>query len=306
MDDAAIDGMLRRGNIPYHLRNELANYIKSVPQFDGEPFLFDCVSFLYGEESPIRIDTLDTDMDSPAEGYSPEMDEMLARRLIKERYDAESAMLKAVGEGDADKALRCLAGLKSTLPQEEYAGNDMRNGKNYTIVLSVLLRKAVENGFVHPAHIHSVSADFMHHIENAASGYDLIRLNELMVRRFCALINEFSLRDFSPFIRDVINHVDFNLPEHLTVASLAQQFKVSPGSLSAQFRREKGMPLTEYIIVKRLERARSMLCGTGLYIKEIVDQCGFMDGCYFSRLFKRQFGVSPAEFRRKYAEMRKL
>jgi AraC-like DNA-binding protein len=59
------------------------------------------------------------------------------------------------------------------------------------------------------------------------------------------------------------------------------------------------MPLTDYIITKRLEHAKSLLCGTELYIKEIVDRCGFMDVCYFSRIFKRQFSVSPVEFRKK-------
>jgi YesN/AraC family two-component response regulator len=146
----------------------------------------------------------------------------------------------------------------------------------------------------------------MHRIENAVSPNDRIRLNELMIRRFCSLVTEFSLRNFSPFIRNVINYVDFNLSEPLTVASLALYFKVSPGNLSAQFRREKGMPLTDYINDKRLEKAKSMLCGTGMYIKEIACQCGFMDDNYFSRIFKLHFGVTPLEFRRKYTEMRKL
>jgi AraC-like DNA-binding protein len=298
--------MLRQGHIPYHLQNELANYIKAIPQFDWESILFDCVSFLYGEGCHIRVVSLDMATEGLVKNYSPKPDETLARRIIKDRYEAENAMLKAVSEGDADKALRYLANLKSALPLEEYAGNDMRNGKNYTIVLSVLLRKAVEDGFVHPAHIHSVSTDFLHRIENAANAYDLIRLNELMIRRYCSLVKEFSLRDFSPFIRNVINHVDFNLQEYLTVTSLAKQFKVSPGNLSVQFRREKGMPLTDYINVKRLERAKSMLYGTGLYIKEIADQCGFMDDNYFSRLFKRHFGISPKEYRQKIAALRDL
>jgi AraC-like DNA-binding protein len=306
MDDAAIDDILRQGHIPCHLQNEITNYIKTIPQFDWESFLFDCVSFLYGEECHIRIVSLDMAAEDFAKSYSSKPDELLARRIIKERYKAENAMLKAVSEGDADKALRYMANLKSTLPLEEYAGNDMRNGKNYTIVLCVLLRKAVEDGFVHPAHIHSVSVDFLYRIENAANAYDLIRLDELMVRRYCSLVKEFSLRDFSPFIRDILNHVDFNLQEHLTVASLAKQFKVSPGNLSTQFRREKGMPLTDYINVKRLERAKSMLCGTGLYIKEIADQCGFMDDNYFSRLFKRHFGISPKEFRQKITALQNL
>jgi AraC-like DNA-binding protein len=268
--------------------------------------LFDCVTFLYGENCHIRVVTVEFAFDGLGENYNPEPDEALARQIIKKRYQAESEMLKAVSAGDAGKALCCIADLQNITAKDELPGNDLRKGKNFCIVLSVLLRKAVENGFVHPAHIHLVSADFLQRIENMASIYDLKRLVEVMIRRHCSLVNEFSLRDYSPFIRDIINHVDFNLKEPLTVASLAKQFKVSPGNLSAQFRREKGMPLTDYINVKRLERAKSMLCGTGLYIKEIAEQCGFMDDNYFSRLFTRQFGVSPGGFRRKYVELKNL
>jgi AraC-like DNA-binding protein len=173
-------------------------------------------------------------------------------------------------------------------------------------ILCTLLRRVAENSFVHPAKIQSESIYFLHRIENATTKYDLKRLPELMIRRHCSLVKEFSLRGFSPFIRDVIIYVDFNLQEHLTVSSLAKHFNVSPGKLSSQFRREKGMPLTNYIIIKRLEQAKSMLCGSSLYIKEIVDQCGFMDVCYFDRLFKRQFGISPVEFRRKHTNLKNL
>jgi hypothetical protein len=210
VNDTDIDDILRLGHIPCHLRDEVANYIRVIPQFNGETILFDCVSFLCGENHHIRVVSLETPFEGIVGNYRPEPDDALARRIIKDRYEAEDAMLKAVSEGDADTALRCLANLKSTLPEADWAENDMRNGKNYSIVLSVLLRKAVKDGFVHPAHIHSVSDDFLHRIENTGSMYDLMRLTELMVRCYCSLVKEFSLREYSPFIRDVINYVDFN------------------------------------------------------------------------------------------------
>ncbi|MDR2783549.1 MAG: helix-turn-helix transcriptional regulator [Treponema sp.] len=146
----------------------------------------------------------------------------------------------------------------------------------------------------------------MRRIEKIAYLYEAKRLVDLIIRRYCALVKEFSLRDYSPFIRNIINHVDFNVGEALSVKILAKKFKVSPGNLSVQFRREKGMALTGYINAKRLERAKSMLHGSGLYVQEIAEQCGFLNINYFSRLFKRRFGVSPLEFRKKTATLHKL
>jgi AraC-like DNA-binding protein len=304
-DDAAIDNILKRNRIPYHLRDELAQYIKRVPHFDWEAILFDCVSALYGEDRAVRIISRDTVFDVPAEQYSPEPDGTLSRRFIKERYKNEDAVLTAVSEGDADKALCGMACLE-TVHVRNWTENNLRNGKNYLIVFCTLLRKAVENGFVHPAHIDAASDDFMRRIEKVADLYEAKRLVDLMIRRYCALVKEFSLRDYSPFIRNVINHVDFNLGEALSVKFLANRFRVSPGNLSAQFRREKGMTLTGYINAKRLERAKSMLHGSGLYVQEIAERCGFLNINYFSRLFKQQFGVSPMEFRKKMVTLHNL
>ena len=305
-DSGAVNDIVKVKKIPHHLRNELAGYLKAVPQFEWESLLFDFIAFLYGDNSDIRVVSLEMAFDGITESYSPEIDERLARRSLQKRYQAENAMLEAVSEGDASKALRCMENLKSVSSRDEWGGNDLRKGKNFCIVLSVLLRKAAENGFVHPAHIHAVSAEFLARIENTATLYDLTWLVEIMIRRHCELVKEYSLREYSPFIRDIINHVDFNLEETLTVTSLAKEFRVSLGNLSAQFRREKGMPLTAYISAKRLERAKSLLCGTALTVWEIADRCGFLDNNYFSRLFKQRFGISPGEFRKKYTALQNV
>jgi YesN/AraC family two-component response regulator len=110
-------------------------------------------------------------------------------------------------------------------------------------------------------------------------------------------VEEFSLRNYSPLIRNVINAVDFNLHEPLSLRSLAEQCHADPSHLSAQFRREKGMTLTDYINTQRLRRAASLLGGSGSLIQEVAEQCGFLDINYFSRLFKRRYGKSPREFR---------
>jgi AraC-like DNA-binding protein len=58
------------------------------------------------------------------------------------------------------------------------------------------------------------------------------------------------------------------------------------------------MTLTDYINTKRLQRAVSLLRSSGNSIQEVAEQCGFLDMNYFSRLFKRYYGISPREFRK--------
>ncbi|MDR1073043.1 MAG: AraC family transcriptional regulator [Treponema sp.] len=73
---------------------------------------------------------------------------------------------------------------------------------------------------------------------------------------------------------------------------------MDPGNLAHQFKQEIGVSITRFINFRRQELAKSLL-GSGLYIQEIADQCGFLDINYFTRLFKRQFDAAPRECRKK-------
>jgi YesN/AraC family two-component response regulator len=228
--------------------------------------------------------------------YSPEPEEALSLKVIEECYKNENAILEAISKGDVKRALQCKAvfhGYQS--PQR--TPEKLRNFKNYLIVLNSLSRKAVEYGFVHPAHIDAVSADFARRIEAATSISELSSFSEMMIRRYCALVEQFSLRQHSAVVRNVINTVDFSLQEPLSLASLSKQFNINPNYLSGLFKRETGQTLTDYINTKRMRHAASLLRNSSIYIQEVAEQCGFTDINYFTRLFKRQYGMPPREFR---------
>jgi YesN/AraC family two-component response regulator len=78
-----------------------------------------------------------------------------------------------------------------------------------------------------------VSGDFARRIESAANSAELSSIVEGMIRRYCALVEEFSLRNYSPLIRNVINTIDFHLQESLSLHTLAERCNSSPNHLSA-------------------------------------------------------------------------
>ncbi|MDR0638997.1 MAG: AraC family transcriptional regulator [Spirochaetaceae bacterium] len=252
--------------------------------------------YLYGGPEAFRLYHEEIDLHNPSGLYSPKPEAALFLPIIEDRYQTENAMLQAVSKGDAKRALQYLAQYKG-YTGEHRTGNPMRDRKNGYIVLNSLARKAAKNGYVHPAHIHAMSDDFARRIEAASTLGDLARLSEQMLFGYCSLVKKFSLRKFSPLIRNVINTIDFNLHEPLSLAFLAGKFYANPSNLSNHFRREKGMTLTNYINTKRMERAASLLRSTGDYIQKIAEQCGFLDINYFSHLFKRYYGLPPTKFR---------
>lgn len=86
----------------------------------------------------------------------------------------------------------------------------------------------------------------------------------------------------------------------LNLAVLAHKCGVNPPYLSKMFREVMKKPITQYISEYRLERARERLSSEdSAKITLVAEQCGFNDYPYFSKIFKKNFGVSPLEFKEK-------
>ena len=67
--------------------------------------------------------------------------------------------------------------------------------------------------------------------------------------------------------------------------------------MSILFKKKFGVPCWQYMIDTRIEAAVRLTQSPGYTVKMIAEQCGFRDVYYFSRLFKKQMGVSPREYR---------
>jgi AraC-like DNA-binding protein len=301
-DNADIDKILQETGIPYHLKPELALYYNHLPLISfrqcWEGLLLTLAGYLQTPENQFRIRYVRFDSGNPSGEYSPKQDASLSLRLIEKLYQDEDACLDAIKAGDSNRALQCLANLSQYRPPQR-APEKIRDGKNYLLAMNTLSRKTVQDSSVHPMHIHTMSTDFAQQIEAAERKAELGAISETMIRRYCSLVQEYSLGKYSSVVRNVINTVEFNLKEPLSLSILAAQFNIDPSNLSHHFTREMGMSLTDFINLKRLEHARHLLTGSALYIQEIAEECGFEDFSYFIRRFKRKYGKTPGEYRKK-------
>ena len=89
-----------------------------------------------------------------------------------------------------------------------------------------------------------------------------------------------------------------NYAEKITLATLAAEHHISASYLSHLFKRITGYTVLQYLTMTRLSVARKLLSETELSITEIVYATGFSDCSNFSRLFKREVGCSPMEYKK--------
>ena len=97
----------------------------------------------------------------------------------------------------------------------------------------------------------------------------------------------------------IAEYIDAHLTEKLSVSSLCRSFNLSKNALYNLFNVHMECPVKEYINARRLERAEQLLKTTELPIYEVCEQCGIENYQYFCRLFKKEKGETPLQYRKK-------
>ncbi len=217
-------------------------------------------------------------------------------QLMEQRYAYENELMHAVAHGQTHKSELLLSAF-STIAFEERSPNPVQNIKNYCIIMNTLLRKAAENGGVHPVYLDTQSSAFAHKIERLATTSEASSLMTDMFRSYCRLVRKHSMKHYSPPIQKVVAAIDFDLTANLSLSSLAAMQNISPSYLSSLFKQEVGKTLTEYVNGKRIERAMQLLETTKMQIQTVAQNCGILDVHYFSKIFKKITGMTPKEYR---------
>ena len=111
------------------------------------------------------------------------------------------------------------------------------------------------------------------------------------------LVKTHSIKQFSPPVQKAITTISADLTADLSLSRLADMQNISPGYLSAVFKKETGQTVTNYVNQKRMKHAAQLLSETTLQVQTVAQHCGFLDVHYFSKVFKKYIGKTPKEFK---------
>lgn len=98
-------------------------------------------------------------------------------------------------------------------------------------------------------------------------------------------------------INAVLHYMQENLERRLTLEQIARYAGYSPSHFSLLFRQQTGQSPLAWLNRLKIERACQLLQTTDMRINQICHKIGFDDSYYFSRLFKKQTGLSPKQYR---------
>ena len=306
--DAFLQKKAQQLSLPPAKADLLHKYYRNLPIVEEENVLFSIIdtlgNFIFGGENNFNIDHVSYEIpDKRRPVYvsdifdtMEEESNSLTLEFIEQNYENEKVLIEAVSKGKLHKVDMIVSSILNQ-GTEERLTDSVRNRKNYLIILNTLLRKAAEFGEVHPIHIHRLSSEFAQKIEKLYTIGDSLDLQKDMIQKYCLLVKEHSLKKYSHLIGRVITLISYDLTADLSLKYISSLMNVNASYLSATFKKECGETLTEYVHRKRMEAAAFMLSHSDKQIQTIAEECGILDVNYFIKLFKKQYGITPTQYR---------
>lgn len=98
-------------------------------------------------------------------------------------------------------------------------------------------------------------------------------------------------------VKNALSYIEENCTEKLKLADVAEKTYVSQWHLSKLLNRYTGKSFSELLNHVRIEKAKRLLGDPSLRIGDVAEQVGFLDVAHFSRVFKKQEGISANEYR---------
>lgn len=213
-------------------------------------------------------------------------------------YYLERKLINEIKRGLEKQALETL-NIINSVERATLADNPLRSLKNSLICLCTLFSRAAVEANVHPEDVFALSDVTILEIEKINNIKDLQAFEYNMILKFIKIINQERVRFCSLSITRIINYIHENITEKITLDSLAKLTQKSPQYLSAQFKRELGVNITEYIQHQKIEISKDFLEFTNMSIQEIAQLFNFCNTSYYTNVFKRYMKVSPSMYRSK-------
>jgi len=144
---------------------------------------------------------------------------------------------------------------------------------------------------VYPEYIHAES-------KTCDDFYTLEDYHLYLRKTICTIFDQLSgISRYNPTVLMALSYINRNYVRDLSLIQLAEYVYANSSTLSSEFNNEVGMSLSEYVTMLRVKKAQELLRTTELTIPQIAQQTGFSSATYFRKIFKKQAGMPPQQYR---------
>lgn len=216
--------------------------------------------------------------------------------VISDFVLAEREVAFYVRHGMVETLLR--ANLPPLAPPQ--SGKDrVRALKDILVGIDAVCRLAAIEGGVATRIVYGPSHEMIRRIEACTTEEELALLadEKIIPLRYCLLVHILT----HPTVTDAdvakaITYIHDHHHEKFSVSDISQHVGLSPEHLSAKFKREMGVTISDFIIKTRVEEAKVLLRFSKLSVAEIAAQIAYTQS-HFQTVFKKVTGITPQQYR---------
>ncbi|WP_342982348.1 response regulator [Ruminococcus sp. 2227st1_E6_2227SCRN_220401] len=129
------------------------------------------------------------------------------------------------------------------------------------------------------------------------SEMERVFMNQLeRMAKVASEVTEWKMNSY--YLKQILDFVQDHFDQPISLEDVAGHVNLSVGYLSNYFKEKMGMPFTDYLLKLRMEKAKELLAHTNEKIYRIAERTGYQNSQYFVTVFKKNTGVTPAEYRK--------
>ena len=215
-------------------------------------------------------------------------------------YQWELILIRSIRDGNIPMVERFLNNaIRNGTKVGKLSDNELRQAQYMAVVFAHQASRAAIQGGMYEIDAYNKCDAFIQKIDKQTSPEAVLQLTMGAMRQWAKEVHEIRVqRNFSPQVSACLVYIYNHLHSRISLSELAKASCLSETYLSALFKKEVGVNITEYILLQKIKTAQEMLLSTKRAPKDIGFYLNFCSQSYFIRCFKRLSGVTPRQFRK--------
>lgn len=301
-NESAAQQLLLKHHLAASLLLPMKHWYAQLPQINDyyvEESIRVCISSFLPETSVLYFKHLQGIQENPVNSVSSERSRNLLDTIYR-RYELENDFMDSIRRGD----VRAVSASLSHMFQDDFCSELTKPiftpvYQNPLSIIRILARKAAEDSGLSVLTIDYITQKSVQKMASARYSYDSHRYIMECVTELTQAVHDYLYRSekFSPLISKAMEYLDMNYAENVSVQEVCQYLGISVSSLSKTFKAETGKTLTQMLAYIRCLNAAELLKNSSLSIQEISSYVGYLDNNYFIKVFKKQYCMTPSEYR---------
>lgn len=301
----SVRNIMKEYSIPLEYREWLTELYQFTPIYSFHQFCHFLALFyqeLFGDvidiDAYLNVYT-DTGSASMASLHSAKSYDAKEMELFHNTYHYEQLYLDYIRSGNVEGLKKFFSNAFS-IQAGQLADNTLRQAKNILIVSVTLATRCAIEGGLDIESAYQLSDVYIQESEKLQNTDALYHLQYNMLLDFTRRVAQAQVpHDTTSDIYKCIQYIKQHTNQAVSTSDVAAYIGKSRSHLSRCFKKELGFGMNEFIMRCKLEEAKSLLTYTDKSLSEISSYLCFSSQAYFQNVFKKKFGITPNEYRKR-------